>query len=145
MNGPSGSRPDVVVDWPPPRRPPRRRGRLFLLAIAAALLFGGGTTVSYYVDALWFSSLGYSDVFWTRVNTQAAIFISFAVITFGVLYGAFLALKPPRLGEFSGLLINGQPLRLPVEPVLKLIALGLALAIAALSGAGMMAEWTTLA
>jgi uncharacterized membrane protein (UPF0182 family) len=116
-----------------------------LLAIVAAVVLGGGTTLSYYVEALWFASLGYSAVFWTTLNTQAVIFIAFAVVTFAVLYGAFLALKPPRLGEFSGLLINGQPLRLPVEPVLKLIALGLALAIAAVSGAGMMAAWTTLA
>ena len=43
-----------------------------------------------------------------------------------MLYGAFLALKPARLGEIAGgtILINGQPLKLPVEPVLKLIALG---------------------
>jgi uncharacterized membrane protein (UPF0182 family) len=135
----------VVVDWPPPRRPPRRRGRLFLLAVLAVLILGASTTLSYYVDALWFGSLGYSAVFWTTLNTQAVIFLGFAVMTFVVLYGAFLALKPPRLGEFSGVLINGEPLKLPVEPVLKLIALGVALAVAAVSGAGMMAEWTTLA
>src|SRR5262245_8973160 len=140
MNGPPGPRPDVVVDWPPPRRPPRkRRGGVILLAVLAAIFLFSSTTVSYYVEALWFSSLGYADVFWTRINTQAVIFVGFAAITFTVLYGAFLALKPPRLGEFSNLLINGQPLRLPVEPVLKLIALGLSLAIAAVTGAGMMA------
>jgi len=145
MNGHPASRPDRVVDWPPPRRPSRRRGRYVLLAVLAALVFGGGTALSYYVEALWFGSLGYSAVFWTTLNAQALIFTVFAVVTFAVLYGAFLALKPPRLGEFSGLLINGQPLKLPVEPVLKLIALGLALAIAAVTGAGMMAQWTTLA
>jgi hypothetical protein len=35
--------------------------------------------------------------------------------------------------------------KLPVEPVLRLIVLGVWLAIAAASGAGMMAEWPTLA
>jgi hypothetical protein len=35
--------------------------------------------------------------------------------------------------------------KLPVEPVLRLVALGVSLAIAAASGAGMMAEWPTLA
>src|SRR4051812_7883307 len=98
-----------VVDWP--HRPkPRRYGRLILLALLAILFFGTGTTLSYYVEALWFDSLGYASVFWTTLNTEALVFALFAVITFVVLYGAFLALKPARLGEFGNILINGRPL-----------------------------------
>jgi uncharacterized membrane protein (UPF0182 family) len=121
--------------------------RIVLAAIVAAIVLGGGTALSYYVDALWFASLGYSAVFWTTLNLQAAMFTGFAAVTFLVLWGSFLALKPSRLGEFVGsaILVNGQPLRLPVEPVLRLIALGVALAIAAITGAGVMAEWPTLA
>ncbi len=146
MNGHQDSRPEVIVDWPPPRRPPRRRrGRLVLIVLLAAILFGGGTALSYYVDALWFDSLGYSAVFWTTLDTQALVFGAFAIATFAVVYGTFLALKPARLGEISRIVINGQPLTLPVDPVLKLIALGLALLIAAVTGAGMMADWTTFA
>jgi uncharacterized protein len=134
-----------TIDWPPSRRP-RRRGRLFLLAVLAVVVLGGGTALSYYVDALWFDSLGYIDVFWRTLNIQAAVFTAFAVLTFSILYGSFIALKPARLGEFAGgILVNGQPLKLPVEPVLKLIALGVSIAIAAATGAGMMAEWPTLA
>ena len=89
-------------------------------------MLGGGTALSYYVEALWFDSLGYGDVFWKTLNLQAAVFLGFAAVTFLVLYGAFLALKPARLGELTGgtILINGQPIQLPVEPVLRLIALG---------------------
>jgi uncharacterized membrane protein (UPF0182 family) len=137
-----------VVDWPPPRRPPRRnRGVLVLVAVLAAMMFGGGTALSYYVESLWFGSLGYADVFWTRVNVQAAVFSGFAGATFLVLYGAYVAFKPPRLGELTGvpILINGQPIKLPVEPVLRLIALGGSVAIAFVTGAGMMANWETLA
>jgi uncharacterized membrane protein (UPF0182 family) len=139
-----GERPDTVIDWPPPRRPRRRFGLVLLAVIAAAALFGR-TTLSYYVDALWFDSLGYVSVFWTTLNLQAIILIASALVTFLILYGSFLALKPARLGEFSGILINGQPLRLPVDPVLKLIAGGLALLIAAVTGFGLMSEWLTLA
>jgi uncharacterized protein len=114
--------------------------------VLAAIVLGGGTALSYYVDALWFGSLGYADVFWRTLDIQAAVFVVFAALTFFILYGSFLALKPARLGEFAGaILVNGQPLKLPVEPVLKLIALGVSLAIAAATGAGMMAEWPTLA
>ena len=145
MNGRSAR--DTIVDWPTPPRRPRRRGLLFLLAVAAAIIFGGGTTLSYYVEALWFESLGYSAVFWKTLNLEAAVFISFGAITFVTLYGTFLALKPARLGELAGgtILINGQPLKLPVEPVLKMIALGLSVLIALGIGAGIMAEWPTLA
>jgi uncharacterized membrane protein (UPF0182 family) len=145
MNERTPPRPDVVVDWRPPRRPVRQRGRLVLLAVLAVLFLGAGTAISYYVEALWFDSLGYGSVFWTSLNWQAVVFGVFAAITFAVLYGAFRALKPPRLGEFDSIVINGQPLKLPVEPVLNLIALGLALVIAAATGAGMMSEWTTFA
>jgi uncharacterized membrane protein (UPF0182 family) len=83
-----------TIDWPP-KRSRRRRGRLFLLAAIAVLLLSGGTALSYYVDALWFDSLGYIDVFWKTLNLQSAAFVAFAVITFLVIYGSFLAFKPP--------------------------------------------------
>ena len=116
-----------TIDWPPARRrPPRRRGLLFVAVVLGILLLSGGTALSYYVDALWYESLGYAAVFWTTLNVQAAIFVAFAGATFLVLYGSFVALKPPRLGELAGLpiLINGQPIKLPVEPVINLAALG---------------------
>jgi len=55
--------------------------------------------------------------------------------------------KPERLAEIASarILINGQPLTLPVEPVLRLIALAAALLVSLASGAGMMADWQTLA
>jgi uncharacterized membrane protein (UPF0182 family) len=135
-----------TIDWPPARRP-RRLGRLLLLVLAGLLLIGGGTAVSYYVDALWFRSLGFSSVFWTRLDIQAITFAVFCIVTFGALYGAFLILKPARLGELTSgpLLINGQPIKLPVEPVLRLIALGVAAVIALFTGLGMMSDWNILA
>src|SRR5262249_35733518 len=136
-----------TIDWPPPRRPARGRGRLFLLVVAGVLLLSGGTALSYYVDALWFESLGVADVFWKPLNLQAAIFSGFALVPFAVLYGSFVALKPARLGELAGLpiLINGQPIRLPVEPVMRLIALGGSLLIAIITASAMASDWTTLA
>jgi uncharacterized membrane protein (UPF0182 family) len=129
---------------PPPRR---RRIGVIIVAIAAVVFLGGGTLVSYYVDALWFDSLGYAGVFWTRINLQAATFALFALLTFVAIYGAFLALKPARFDELVGgrILINQQWVQVPIEPVLRLVALGLALAVAVANGAGMMSSWTTFA
>jgi uncharacterized membrane protein (UPF0182 family) len=136
------------IDLPRTSRPPRRRGLLLILAVLAGIVFGGRTALSYYVDLLWFGSLGYGDVFWKTLSLQSGIFTVFATATFLILYGSFLALRRAHLGDLpSGqtIFIGGQPVRLPVEPVLRLVALGISLAIAVATGAGMMVEWPTLA
>src|SRR5580658_6030475 len=138
------------IDWPPPHpaRPRRRRGFLLILAVLAVIFFGGRTALSYYVDVLWFTSLGYGDVFWKTLSLQWEVFTVFAAATFLILYGSFLALKRAHLSDLpSGhtILIGGRPVKLPVERVLRLIALGVSLAVAAATGAGMMAEWPALA
>src|SRR5437588_4162777 len=137
------------IDWPRMHAPPRRRRFLFLIVVVLAVIVNGGRTVlSYYVDVLWFESLGYGDVFWKTLGLQWGIFAAFAAATFLILYGSFLALKRahlPNLPSGHTILIGGQPLKLPVDPVLHLIALGLSLAIAVATGAGMMVEWPTIA
>ena len=138
------------IDWPrmhPPRRR-RRRFLLLILAVLAVIVFLGRTALSYYVDVLWFESLGYRDVFWKTQGLQSGIFTAFAAATFLILYGSFLALKRahlPHLPSDHTIFIGGQPLKLPVEPMLRLIAFGLSLAIAVATGAAMMLEWPTIA
>src|ERR1700720_2319648 len=137
------------IDWPKTHSPRRRRGFLLLiLVVLAVIFFGGRTALSYYVDVLWFGSLGYRDVLWKTLSLQWGVFVAFAAATFLILYGSFLALKRAHLPDLpSGhtIFIGQQPVRLPVEPVLRLIALGVSLVIATITGAGMMVEWQTLA
>src|SRR5712671_2073363 len=137
------------IDWPRMHSPRRwRRFLLLILALLAVIFFGGRTALSYYVEVLWFGSLGYRDVLWKTLSLQWGIFTAFAAATFLILFGSFLALKRTHLPDLpSGhtIFIGAQPLKLPVEPVLRLIALGLSLAVAAVTGAGMMMEWPTIA
>jgi uncharacterized membrane protein (UPF0182 family) len=138
------------IDWPPPhaRRPRRRRRFLLILVVLAFVLLGVRGALSYYMDVLWFRSLGYGDVFFKTLSLQGEFFTVFAAATFLILYGSFRALKRahlPDLPDGHTILIGGQPLKLPVEPVLRLIALGVSLVVAAVTGAAMMAEWPTLA
>src|SRR5580658_2346583 len=140
------------IDWPPthPRTQPPRRPRRFLLilAVLAGIFFGGRTSLSYYVDVLWFRSLGYGEVFFKTLRLQWEVFTVFAGVTFIILYGSFRLLKRahlPDLPDRHTILIGGQPLKLPVEPVLRLIGLGISLAIAVATGAAIAAEWPTLA
>jgi uncharacterized protein len=138
------------IDWPPLHPQPTRRRRflLLILVVLAVIFFGGRSALSYYVDLLWFRSLGYGDVFWKTLTLQSATFTAFAAATFIILYGSFLALKRAHLPDLpSGqtIFIGGQPLKLPVEPVLRLIGLGASLVIAAATGASMVLEWPTFA
>src|ERR1700676_4772534 len=138
------------IDWPPRRvaRPRRRRHLLLILAVLAVIFFGGRAALSNYVELLWCRSLGYGDVFWKTLSLQWGVFAAFAAATFFILYGSFLTLKRtplPDLPTGHTILIGGRPVKLPVEPVLRLIALGVSVVIALATGAGMMAEWPTLA
>ena len=63
MNKKNG-RGDIVINTQ--RR--RRTVRLTLLVVLGVVLLGASTAASYYVDALWFESLGLASVFWTRLS-----------------------------------------------------------------------------
>jgi uncharacterized membrane protein (UPF0182 family) len=140
-------------DWPPVRPPVIRSSRrprwlLVVLAAAVIILLGGRTWLSYYIDALWFGAMGYGDVFWKTLSIQSAVFLAFAAATFVILYGTFLALQWAYLSDLPighTIWIGGQPLRLPVEPILRLIAIAASLLIGLASGAVMMAQWPMLA
>jgi hypothetical protein len=67
------------IDWPRGYKPRSRRRLLIIIAVAAVILFGGRAALSYYVDALWFGSLGYADVFWKTLGMQWGIFAAFAL------------------------------------------------------------------
>jgi uncharacterized membrane protein (UPF0182 family) len=136
------------IDWPQKTPTPRRRRFFILLAVLAFIFFGFRTALSYFVDLLWFQSLGQGSVFYKTLWLQWSIFALFALITFGVMYGSFMALKRAHLPDIPSahtIFFGGQPLRLPVDPVLRLLALAGSLAIALLTGVGMQAEWPKLA
>ncbi|MGO8795706.1 MAG: UPF0182 family protein [Candidatus Sulfotelmatobacter sp.] len=138
------------IDWPRMRPlQPRRRRRLILILVTLAETFvGGRAALSYYVDVLWFRSLGYGGVFWKTLSLQWEIFTAFAAATFVILYGTFVALKRTHLSDLPDghtIIIGGQPLKLPVEPVLRFIALAVSVVIAIATGAAMMSEWMALA
>jgi uncharacterized membrane protein (UPF0182 family) len=134
-----------TIDWPP-TRPPRRRGLLFVVAILFALLLSAGTALRYYVEALWFDTLGLSAVFWTGLNLRATVFVVFTVVTFFVLYVSFVLLKP-QIGDVRDgtILINGQPVKLPIEPILRIGGVVLSALLALGIGVGMSTDWSTYA
>ncbi len=130
------------------RQPPRRRVLLLIFAVLAVILFSSRTVLSYYVDALWFGSLGYAEVFRKTISLQWLVFAGFFAATFFVLYGWFLALwrtyQPHLLGG-GPIFVGGRPIRLPVERMLRPIGLLVSLGIAFVTATNMMLAWSTFA
>ena len=111
-------------------------------------MFSSRTAISYWVDLLWFRSLGYADVFWKTRVLEWGIFAAFAAATFLVLFGAFLALKRAHIDSMPSthtIFIAGNPVNLPVESALRLIAVAASLLISLATAAAMEAQWSTLA
>jgi uncharacterized protein len=121
---------------------------IFLLGALAIILFSSRTAISYWVDLLWFTSLGYADVFWKTRALEWGIFAGFAAATFLILFGAFLALKRAHIADMPSthtIFIAGNPVNLPVEFALRFIAVGGSLLISLATAAAMEAQWSTLA
>ena len=146
-------------DWPPIRRPmhrerqlrpsaSRRRWLWLLVLLIAVVLFGGRSWLSYYVDALWFGSLGYAAVFWKTLALQWGIFAVSGAATFLFLYLTFLILKRADFAadpHGQTILLGGRAVKLPVGSILHLVAVAGSLFIAAITAGVMMADWQTLA
>jgi hypothetical protein len=143
----------LQIEWPPRDfpRPPRPRRRTLLILALAIIVFvvasGGRTALSYYVEALWFGSLGYADVFWKTLSFQWWVFAVFAVCAFLIVYGAFAALRWSHRADLPSshtIFVGGQPVQLPIKTLLRLAGFGVPVAAAALSGASIMGNWRTL-
>jgi hypothetical protein len=139
-----------TINWPK-LTPPRRRSRhglLIFIAVVVVIVLGSRTALSYWVDLLWFKSLGYGDVFWKARGLEWGIFAAFFALTFLILLGTFSALKLAHGDDLPSdhtLIIAGQEVKLSLKPVLAIVSIGGSLVIAILSGGAMAAQWQTLA
>jgi hypothetical protein len=121
---------------------------LLVAVIVLVMITASRWTLSYYVEILWFSSLGYAQVFWKSWGLEWSVFAVFFAATFILLYGWFLALwrmHQADLPQDREFFFGGQAVNLPLRRVLRWLGLAAALVIGAISGATMMAEWPTFA
>ena len=150
----------MEYDRPPFRRPmhtvrpprkvsPRRRWGFWLIAaIVAIVAFGARTWLSYYVDSLWFGALGYAAVFWKTIGLEWGVFAVSALVTFVFLYGVFLLLKRTEFAPDTRghtILIGGRVVKLPVESVLRLVAIAGAVFVSGSVASVMMGDWQLFA
>jgi len=138
-----------IIDWKA-REKPRRTNPFFYLILAVLILifFGGSTAISYWVDLLWFSSLGYAGVFWKSFSLEWGTFAAFAALTFVILFAAFLALRRQHaddLPETHTIYVGQRAIELPVVKALRIISVIAALAVSLAMGIAMVSQWPTLA
>jgi uncharacterized membrane protein (UPF0182 family) len=89
---------DQVIDI----KPKKRRPWLYVvLAVLLLAFFFGSQILSVYIDALWFASVGYSNVYWYKFRLGGLLFAVFLALTFLILRLSFAALSRavPQLTE----------------------------------------------
>jgi len=138
-----------TIDWPANGKPRRRNLVIYvLLAIILLVFIGARTVISYWVDLIWFRSLGYAGVFWKSFDLQWGTFAAFAALTLLILLAAFFALSHGHAADLPDswtIYFAGRPLTVPLGKALRVIALGAALIVAVVTGFAMQAQWPTLA
>jgi len=137
------------IDGPQRKFTHRQRNWLIGISAVVVLFILARIVLSYWLDLLWFSSLGYSEIFWRTRVMEAGVFAVFSIATFVIL---FVALKAIRLSQQDSLprareivLQGGRTLNISIEPVLRIATWIVALLTAFLSGTSMLAEWPTFA
>lgn len=132
------------------RHPQKTHNRKFLvlIAILAIIALGSRTSISYWVDLLWFRSLGYGEIFWKTRGLEWGIFAGFGLATFLILLGVFTVLRQVHGADLPvthTILFGGQPIELPVGTLARVAAIGVSLVVALLAGAAIEAQWPELA
>jgi uncharacterized membrane protein (UPF0182 family) len=134
-----------VIDVGPPRK---RRWRRWLIGALVLLLFVLSRSLSVYLSAAWFSSLGFSAVYWYIFKLKVGLFIAFATITALLLRVAFWLLERAFASQTMGkrtIVVNNQPIQFSPERFVRPLGWILAILFGLFYGMAMKSDWQTFA
>jgi uncharacterized protein len=134
-----------VIDVGPPKR---RRWRRWLIIALVLLLIILSRSLSIYLSAAWFSSLGFSAVYWYIFKLKIGLFFAFALLTVVILRTAFWLLERTFATQAMGkrtIIVNNQPIQFSPERFVRPLAWVLALLFGLFYGFAMKSEWQTFA
>src|SRR5438132_123395 len=120
------------------------RSFLIRLAIIIVLLIAAFQSISFYVESLWFGSLGFEPVYWYRLQAQAAVFFGVAVTTAIVLWLLFRLVMPT--GGYSRrpfIQFGQEAIVIPTTETLKRLALPVAVIFGIFFGLSFSSDWNT--
>src|SRR5438132_580855 len=120
------------------------RRLLLPLGIIVIFLIAAFQSISFYVESLWFGSLGFEPVYWYRLQAQAAVFLGFTVAS-AVLLWLLFRLVTPRAGYSRRPFIQfGQEaVVIPTMETLKRLALPAAVILGVFFGLSFSSDWNT--
>ncbi len=115
-------------------------GNLLSFGLALLALFVTSTAASsFWVDWLWYGSLGLQSVYWTRLSTKVAVFLLFAAVFFVALTASVFAARLSRPSRAGQLL---SEVSAPVQRFVRLGWLALGAVLSVLMGAVAVSEWS---
>ena len=124
---------------PAPARSPRLNRLLLLSIVVLLFLFSLGSIAAFYTDFLWFSHLGFRDMFVKRLTVRLAVFAVAFVVAAAVLLGNWLLARRRAIGEATPLTQN--VLR---SPGIRTLIIGLGLVLAFLFASAAASMWEEL-
>jgi uncharacterized protein len=83
----------------------RRAGLAIVVIVVVLFLLLAGAGVDLWTDAIWYKSVGFDSVLWTRIGAQAALFVSGLLVALVLLVGNLILagrLTPPVDPERPG-------------------------------------------
>lgn len=133
-------------------RPPNQHPQIGLkgfpirLAVIILLLIAAFQSISFYVDSLWFASLGFESVYWYRLRVQGLVFLAFAVASAVVLRILF-RLVTPAVGNFRRpfIQLGNEAIVIPTIETFKRLASPAAAIVGILFGLAFSADWNQYA
>ena len=125
---------------------PGRPSALVLTIIAVAVLVGLFVVfTNVYTDVLWFSQLGFTEVFWTEVVAKAALFL---IAGLGMALAVWLAIRTAwrhRPADASAAARDSlSQAQRQLEPIRRLVFLGVPLVLGVFAGSTAMNGWNTV-
>ncbi len=124
-----------------------RRAKIVIGAIAVLLVLFTtiGTLTNVYVDYLWFDETGYTEVFWTELQTRALLFAVAGVATGGLTALAiYLAYRfRPTFRPMSLEQQNLERYRQSLEPRRTLVVSAVAVVVGLFAGFTAQGSWET--
>ena len=128
--------------------PPKRRWRWWIFAAALILFFALSRLLAIYVSSLWFSSLGYSTVYWYVLKLKVLLFLIFLIVTALFLRGAFWLLARVFASytlERRTIVLSNQPFQFSPARFVRPLAWGVALIFGLFYGLAMKGRWQEFA
>src|SRR6266850_6172084 len=129
-------------------KPRRRRWGWWLLGAIVIFLFAASRGLSIYISALWFSSLGYSAVYWYMFKLKLVLFVIFFVLTVLILRGGFWLVQRAFASvalDRRTIVVNQQPVSFSPSRVLRPLAWIVSALSGLVFGLGMRESWRSFA